>query len=315
MVLMNYRIIHEQEVLLLKIAIAGGTGFIGKQLTQYLLDKGHDIYILTRSKKTSAEKNLHFVQWMTETTNPAQSLEGVDVIINLAGKSINDRWTEEAKKQINDSRVQSTRAIYSIISSLSEKPKVFINASAIGLYGTSLTKTFTEQSNETGSDFLAKTVETWEKEASRIQELNVRTVFTRFGIVLGDEGALSKMVLPYKLFAGGNLGSGQQWVSWIHVMDLVRLIEHIIFSTVSGPVNAVSPNPVTMNEFGKTIGNVLNRPHWLPAPAFALKMVLGEMSLLILEGQKVLPEKALEDGFTFTYPHVDKALQDILASS
>ncbi|WP_226530769.1 TIGR01777 family oxidoreductase [Metabacillus niabensis] len=299
----------------MKIAISGGTGFIGKHLTRYFLNKGHDIYILTRSQKTAAEKNLHFVQWMTETANPARSLEGVDVIINLAGKSINDRWTEEAKKQIIDSRVESTKAIYSIVSSLSEKPKVFINASAIGLYGTSLTKTFTEQSNETGSDFLAKTVEIWEKEASRIQEHNVRTVFTRFGIVLGDEGALSKMVLPYKFFAGGSLGSGQQWVSWIHIMDLVRLIEHIIFSTISGPVNAVSPNPVTMNEFGKTVGSVLNRPHWLPAPAFALKMVLGEMSLLILEGQKVLPEKALDDGFFFTYPHVDKALQDILASS
>lgn len=299
----------------MKIAISGGTGFIGNHLSQYLLTKGHDVYILTRSKKTSSEKNLHFLQWLTETSDPARSLEGIDVIINLAGKSINDRWTEEAKKQIFESRVKSTKAIYKIIQSLSQKPKVFINASAIGIYGTSETGTFTEQSTEIGSDFLAKTVDVWEKEASKVQELNVRTVFTRFGIVLGEQGALSKMVLPYKLFAGGSLGSGQQWVSWIHVMDLIRLIEHIIYSNISGPVNAVSPNPVTMNEFGKTIGKVLHRPHWLPAPSFALKLVLGEMSLLILEGQKVLPEKALEDGFTFTYPHLDKTLQDILTPS
>ncbi|PMC33847.1 TIGR01777 family protein [Bacillus sp. UMB0899] len=299
----------------MKIAISGGTGFIGNHLSQYLLTKGHDVYILTRSKKTFSEKNLHFLQWLTETSDPARSLEGIDVIINLAGKSINDRWTEEAKKQIIESRVESTKAIYKIIQSLSQKPKVFINASAIGIYGTSETGTFTEQSTEIGSDFLAKTVDVWEKEASKVQELNVRTVFTRFGIVLGEQGALSKMVLPYKLFAGGSLGSGQQWVSWIHVMDLIRLIEHIIYSNISGPVNAVSPNPVTMNEFGKTIGKVLHRPHWLPAPSFALKLVLGEMSLLILEGQKVLPEKALEDGFTFTYPHLDKTLQNILTPS
>ncbi len=299
----------------MKIAISGGTGFIGKQLSQYFLTKGHDVYILTRSQKTSSEKNLHFVQWLTDKSNPSHSLEAIDVIINLAGKSINNHWTEETKKQIVESRVESTKAIYSIIDSLSQKPKVFINASAIGIYGTSLTKTFTEQSNEIGSDFLAKTVEVWEKEASKVMELNVRTVFTRFGIVLGKEGALSKMVLPYKLFAGGSLGSGQQWVSWIHIMDLVRLIEHIIYSNISGPVNAVTPHPVTMNQFGKTIGNVLHKPHWLPAPAFALKMVLGEMSLLILEGQKVLPKKALEDDFTFTYPQLDKALQDILTPS
>ncbi|HZH62269.1 MAG TPA: TIGR01777 family oxidoreductase [Metabacillus sp.] len=298
----------------MKIAISGGTGFIGKHITQYFLNKGHDVYILTRSQKTSSEKNLHFVQWLSKTSNPAESLEGVDVIINLAGKSINNRWTEVTKKQIIESRIESTKEIYSIIHSLTKKPSVFINASAIGIYGTSLTKTFTEKSNETGSDFLAKTVEVWEKEARKVEDLHVRTVFTRFGIVLGEEGALSKMVLPYKLFAGGNLGSGQQWVSWIHVMDLVRLIEHIIYSNISGPVNAVSPNPVKMNQFGKTIGNVLNRPHWLPAPSFALKMLLGEMSLLILEGQKVLPEKALDDGFTFIFPHLEKALQDLIIS-
>lgn len=299
----------------MKIAISGGTGFIGKHLTHYFLNKGHDVYILTRSQKTSSEKNLHFVQWLSKTSSPAESLEGVDVIINLAGKSINNRWTEETKKQIVESRIASTKEIYSIINSLTKKPSLFINASAIGIYGTSLTKTFTEESNEIGSDFLAKTVKVWEKEAKKAEGLQVRTVLTRFGIVLGEEGALSKMVLPYRLFAGGNLGSGQQWVSWIHVIDLVRLIDHIISSNISGPVNAVSPNPVKMNQFGKTIGNVLNRPHWLPAPSFALKTLLGEMSLLILEGQKVLPEKALQDGFTFTFSHLEKALQDIFISN
>lgn len=300
---------------LLKIAISGGTGFIGNHLTRYFLDKGHHVYILTRSKKTSSEKNLHFVQWLSKTANPTQALEGVDVFINLAGKSINDRWTNDAKKQIVDSRVKSTKAIYSIISSLQQKPSVFINASAIGIYGTSLKKTFTEESKEVGTDFLAQTVKVWEREALRIKDFNIRTVLTRFGIVLGDEGALPKMVLPYKLFAGGSLGSGQQWVSWIHINDLVKLIDHIILTpSISGPVNAVSPNPVQMDQFGKTIGKTLNRPHWLPAPPFAVKALLGEMSLLVLEGQHVLPEKALDHQFHFTYPYLDQALSDILKS-
>ncbi|MBM7605079.1 uncharacterized protein (TIGR01777 family) [Metabacillus crassostreae] len=297
----------------MKIAITGGTGFVGKHLTNYYLNNGHDVYILTRNEKTSSQKNLQYVQWLSNEANPASSLEGIDVMINLAGKSINDRWSEDAKKAIVESRVKATREVYSIISKLEKKPSVFINASAIGVYGTSRNKTFTEDSTERGTDFLAETVKVWEKEASKVEELNVRTVFTRFGIILGEEGALPKMLLPYKLFAGGKLGSGEQWVSWISIDDLVKLIDYVIQNEkITGPVNATAPNPVKMNEFGKTIGNILNRPHWLPAPEFALKTILGEMSILILEGQKVLPKKLEKHHFTFTYPYVDEALRSIL---
>lgn len=298
----------------MKIAITGGTGFVGKHLTNYFLNNGDDVYILTRSDKTSSQKNLHYVRWLSDNATPASSLEGIDVMINLAGKSINDRWTEEAKKGIFESRVKATREVYSIISKLEKKPSVLVNASAIGIYGTSKEKTFTEESTERGADFLAETVKVWEMEASKVEELNVRTVFTRFGIILGEEGALPKMLLPYKLFAGGKLGSGEQWVSWISIDDLVKLIVYVINNNkINGPVNATAPNPVKMNEFGKTIGKILNRPHWLPAPAFALKSILGEMSILILEGQKVLPKKIENHHFTFTYPYVDEALRNILS--
>ncbi|WP_273129244.1 TIGR01777 family oxidoreductase [Metabacillus sp. HB246100] len=299
----------------MKIAISGGTGFVGKHLTDYFLKQNHDVYILTRSEKTSSKKNLHYIKWLTDQANPATHLEDVDVVINLAGKSINDRWTDEAKRQIIQSRIEATKAMYSIISSLERKPSVFINASAIGIYGTSKDQVFTERSTEHGSDFLAETVDVWEKEAKNIQKLGVRTAFTRFGIVLGEEGALPKMLLPYKLFAGGKLGSGTQWMSWIHIDDLVRMIDHVIKTpSLSGPVNVTAPNPVQMNEFGKTIAKTINRPHWLPAPSFAIKAILGEMSILLLEGQKVLPEKAVETSFTFTFPHLQPALEDIVKS-
>jgi uncharacterized protein (TIGR01777 family) len=297
----------------LKIAIAGGTGFIGKHLTRHFLSKGHDVFILTRSEKTSSEKNLHFVKWFSESANPSAKLDGVDAVINLTGKSINDRWTEKAKKEIVESRISSTNAIYSIINSIPNKPSVFINASAIGIYGTSLEKTFTEQTKVIGTDFLSKTVQQWETEAVKVADLSVRTVIARFGIVLGDQGALPKMVLPYKLFAGGNLGSGQQWMSWIHIDDLVKLIDYIIHTPdISGPINATAPNPVRMNEFSQTLANVLKRPNWLGAPAFVLKTLLGEMSILILEGQKVIPEKALQHHYPFIFPTLDKALLNLL---
>ncbi|MED4454535.1 TIGR01777 family oxidoreductase [Metabacillus fastidiosus] len=299
----------------MKICISGGTGFIGKQLTDYFLRQGHDIYILTRNNKHSNEKHLHYIKWLENDTNPSEQLENTDVFINLAGKSINSRWTTQAKKEIVESRVKATRSIYSIIERLKTKPVLVINASAVGIYGTSTTETFTENSTVQASDFLADTVNHWEKEAKKIAELNIRTVFCRFGIVLGEEGALPKMVLPYKFFVGGTIGSGKQPVSWIHIHDLIMLIDFIIKTQeIHGPINAVSPYPVTMKEFGKTIAKTMNRPHFIPVPSFILKTLLGSMSMLLLEGQRVLPEKVLNHGFQFTYPTADKALQNLLKS-
>ncbi|MRX54925.1 epimerase [Bacillus sp. HMSC76G11] len=300
----------------MKIAISGGTGFVGKKLTDYLLENGDEVLILSRTKKESTKPGLKYVELMTEGAAPERELEGINAFINLAGKSINDRWTEESKKQIVESRVKTTREVYRIIDTLKKKPEVLINASAVGIYGTSKEETFTEESRPNASDFLSETVIKWEKEAAKISELGVRTVFTRFGIILGEKGALPSIVLPYKLFAGGTVGSGTQWLSWIHINDVVKLIHFLLHQkSIEGPVNAASPNPVQMKDFGKTVAKVLHRPHWVPAPSFALKLALGEKSILVLEGQRVIPKAALENHFQFSHPVLEEALSDILKST
>lgn len=299
----------------MRIAIAGGTGFVGNALVKKLLEKKHEIFILTRNiSHKQHSKNLNYVQWLNDDDSPEDVLESIDVFINLAGESINSgRWTEDRKKRILNSRITATKEVRRIISRLEEKPYTLINASAVGYYGTSQVETFTESSRKSGTDFLAETVRRWEEEAAKAEEFEVRTVFCRFGIILEkNEGALPRMALPYKLFAGGTVGTGSQWVSWIHLDDAVSgilfCIEH---EQLQGPVNFTSPYPVTMKEFGQILGEVLNRPHWMPAPGFALKIALGEMSTLVLEGQKVLPEKLQSFGYEFLYPELKAALSDI----
>ena len=224
------------------------------------------------------------------------------------------RWTDNRKKQITESRITATKEVLRIISSLSEKPDVLLNASAIGIYGTSETDTFTDDSTQYGNDFLAKTVVAWENEAKKATDLGVRTCFLRLGVVLGkDGGALTRMVLPYHFFIGGTIGSGKQWLSWIHIDDVVRGVNFLLHNkSVSGPINFTAPNPIQMKHFGQTIGTVMHRPHWLPVPGFALQFLLGEMSILVLEGQKVLPKKLKENGFSFTYETLELALSHTL---
>ncbi|WP_433748193.1 TIGR01777 family oxidoreductase [Falsibacillus pallidus] len=299
----------------MKAAITGGTGFIGKALTHELMKANHEVIILTRhpDKYTSTDR-VRYVKWMSEGADPAADLEGIDAFINLAGESINSgRWTEERKKRILDSRMKATDEVLRIIRSLNKKPGVLINASAIGIYPPDLNRTYTEESADKGDDFLAETVKKWEQKASAAEMDGVRTVFTRFGIILGkDNGALPKIAMPYKMFAGGKVGSGEQWMSWIHIQDVASAVlfcmEH---DQMRGPVNLTAPHPLRMNEFGKILGDVLNRPHWIPAPAFALKLALGEMSILVLEGQKVMPEKLQNNGYSFHFPELEKALTDI----
>lgn len=299
----------------MRIAIAGGTGFVGSALVKKLLDKKHELFILTRNTADKhSSKNLNYVQWLNDVDSPEDALEGIDVFINLAGESINSgRWTDERKKRILNSRITATREVLRIISRLEEKPYTLINASAVGYYGTSQNETFTEANRKNGTDFLAETVRSWEEEAFKAEEFEVRTVFCRFGIILEkNDGALPRMALPYKLFAGGTVGTGDQWVSWIHLDDVVNGILYCIeHEQLQGPVNFTSPNPLTMKEFGKILGEVLNRPHWLPAPGFALKIALGEMSTLVLKGQKVLPEKLQTFGYDFLYPNLRSALRNI----
>ncbi|WP_096155496.1 MULTISPECIES: TIGR01777 family oxidoreductase [Bacillus] len=298
------------------IAIAGGTGLVGQDLTEYLINNGHRVYILTRdtSNKENTEQ-IKYVEWLTGSATPEVELHSVDAFVNLAGESINSgRWTEERKHRILESRIASTKEIVRIMSEMVNKPSVLINASAIGYYGTSESAVFTENDKKAGNDFLASTVSQWEEEALHAESHGIRTVLTRFGIILDkQEGALPRMILPYKFFAGGPVGSGQQWMSWIHIKDVVHIIDYCIQNkNIQGAVNVTAPHPKKMNEFGKTIGKVMNRPHWIPAPSFALKMALGEMSDLVLKGQKVMPAKLERSGFEFSFTQLEDALNDIL---
>lgn len=298
----------------MKVVIAGGTGFIGQKVTESLLERGHDITILTRKNRPN-EKNITYVQWLTEGSNPAEVIHSADAFINLAGVSINDgRWTPEHQQQIYDSRMVATDELLHIISALTGRPSVFLNASAIGVYPASETTIYTEASREVADDFLGKTVHDWEQKALSLQDQGIRPACMRFGVVLGkEEGALPLMIMPYKLFAGGKVGSGRQWVSWVHVQDVANaaifLLEH---AKAQGVFNITAPFPLRMNDFGKTIGNVLHRPHWLPAPAFLMKTMLGKKSALVLEGQYVSSEKIVSEGFTFEFPVLADALNDLL---
>lgn len=295
----------------MKIAISGGTGLVGKALSSELIRNGHEVIILTRSKINSSA-NPQFIQWLNDGDQPEKALEGIDAIVNLAGATINHRWTDEYKQEILESRLRATSEINRIIGKLKLKPEVVINASAVGYYGTSVTAEFSEQSAQ-GNDFLAETVARWETAASAASDSGVRVVLCRFGVILDEKGgALPRMVMPYKLFGGGKIGSGQQWLSWIHIKDVVGGIMFAIENNqLTGPVNFSSPEPVNMDQFGKTLAKVINKPHWMPVPSFLLKLILGEMSILVLEGQRVLPEKLLRAGFVFHFPHLQEALKDI----
>ena len=296
----------------MKIAITGGTGLVGRALTKLLIEKGHQVIILTRSPKQD-EKSITYVEWLTAQAFPEEKLEGVDAIVNLAGESINNgRWTEGQKKKIYDSRILATEEVLRIIRALEHKPSNLINASAIGIYPASLDTNYTEQESNLGKDFLAKTVADWEQKAEEASMLGVKVAYARFGIILDKtEGALPLMALPYKLFVGGKIGNGQNWMSWIHIQDVAESILFAIEQNLSGPFNVVSPNPIRMNDFGKILASVLGRPHYFPVPAFALKIALGEKSQLVIEGQHVTPQVLLQNKFSFQFPDLENALKDI----
>lgn len=296
------------------VVIAGGSGFLGSKLQKQLLEKGYHVSVLTRSpEKIGKSSGLSVVKWLVEGARPEEQLGQVDAFVNLAGETINGiRWTGRKKEKILQSRLAATKEVIRLIGKLEQKPEVLINASAVGYYGMSETGSFTEDTKSAGTDFLASVVKKWESQAKEAEQIGVRTVLVRLGLILGREGALPLMALPYKLGVGGTVGSGRQWVSWIHVEDAARLIEFAITkSSLSGPVNATAPEPVQMKGFGMTLGSVLDRPHWLPVPEWLLKILLGEMSSMLIRGQRVVPEKALEHQFVFAYPNLELALKEI----
>lgn len=294
----------------MKIAVTGGSGFIGKRLIFHLQQQGHEVINISRSPRAVVE-HVRTVTWDQLKTD-SDAFAGLDGIVNLAGESINQRWTAAAKERIVGSRLKAAEQVAQLIERMDVKPKVVVNASGMSVYGTSETETFDERSPHHPVDFLSKVVEQWEDAADQIQ--GTRIVKVRVGLVLdGKEGAFPKMALPYKLGIGGPIGSGKQWLSWIHIDDMVRLIDFCIQNeAIIGPVNATAPNPVTNKEFGRALAKAMRRPNLFPLPAFILKIVFGELSTLLLEGQKVLPRALLEHGFTFKYSFVDKALADIV---
>lgn len=297
----------------MKIVIAGGSGLIGQKLTKLLLAAGHEIVILSRNVKAS-DGNISYIKWLQDATFPEKEIGHADVFINLAGVSINDgRWTTEHQKLIYESRMTATDELLRIIQALPTKPTTLVNASAIGIYPASENTIYTEESQEVASDFLAQTVHDWEQKALSVKADGLRAVVMRFGVVLSnDGGALPLMTLPYQLFVGGTVGSGQQWISWVHVEDVARAIAFAIDNdNLNGAVNVTSPFPKRMKYFGQTLGSVLKRPHWLPVPAIAMKLALGKKSMLVLDGQHVLPKVLLDNGFRFSYPSLDLALKDI----
>ena len=305
----------------MKIAISGATGFVGSRLVERLHTEGHRILVLTRNP-TFAQKvfpspafpNLEIIAYTPSVSGTWQdSIAGCDSVVNLAGEPIAEgRWTPERKQEILNTRKLGTQKIVEAIAKANPHPTVLVNTSAIGYYGTSETASFDEDS-ASGNDFLSQVCREWEAEATKVKDTNVRLVILRFGIVLGNGGALGKMITPFKLFAGGPIGSGQQWFSWIHLDDIVGLIiQALTKPTMEGVYNATAPQPVRMNDLSTTMGNVMNRPSWLPVPGFAIEAILGDGAKVVLEGQKVLPKRTLESGFEYQYPNLQSALTQIL---
>ncbi len=299
-----------------KIVIAGATGLIGKKFCSRLIERGDEVTILTRSvdnAKTVIPRAAKYVYWNLLSSDWMKELEGADAVINLAGENLMaKRWTDEHKKNIRDSRIVATQKIIEAVTSLKEKPKVFVSASAVGFYGSSENEV--DETSKMGEGFLAQLVDDWEKETQKVDELNIRRVNIRIGIVLDkNEGALAKMITPFKFFIGGPLGSGNQWMPWIHIDDLTNIF---LFSVdndnVKGIINGVSPNPVRMNEFAGTIGKILNRPSIFKLPGFVLKLILGEAASVVLEGANVKPKKLQMLGYKLLYDDLEKALAAIL---
>ena len=305
----------------MKVAITGATGFVGSRLVERLQKQGTKILVLTRDTERARKLFPSLAYPDVEITAYTPTVSGswqneitsTEAIVNLAGAPISEgRWTTERKREILNSRKLTTQKIVEAVTKSRTKPKVLVNASAVGYYGTSETAAFDENS-PCGSDFLAQVCQDWEAEAEKVRDSNVRLVILRFGIVLGMGGALGKMITPFKLFAGGPIGSGEQWFSWIHVDDIVSLIlQSLTKSEMSGVYNATAPHPVRMAELSTTMGEVMNRPSWLPVPAFAIEAMLGDGAVVVLEGQKVSPQRTLESGFKYQYSDLKPALKEIL---
>lgn len=297
-----------------QILITGGTGFIGGYLCEELVRRGHFLTLITRSPKKYQEeeaKNQRYIGWDDDLT---KQMEKSDVVINLAGENLfGSRWTDDVKDRLYNSRIEGTRALVEAMKKAENRPELFISASGVNYYKAKGDELI-DESGEAGNDFLAELCIDWEKEARMAEKLQVRTAIPRIAPVLqAEDGMIAKMKLPFMFFVGGAIGSGQQFIPWIHMEDMIRAIIYPIEnSDFEGPYNACSPDHVTMNEFSEKMGKVMNRPSFFRVPEFALKLVLGEASTPVLGSLKVQPKKLQKSGFQFHFDDIEEALADIL---
>ncbi len=298
----------------MKIVITGGSGFTGTALSRYLLDKGHTVIALGRSTRHtySGEENFHWVRADTTVPGGWQSdIAEADIVVNLAGKNIFGYWTKAFKKALYDSRILTTRNVVAALSD--DRDQVLLSTSAVGYYGDRGEEVLTETSSP-GNDFLARLSVDWEAAALEAEKKRTRVALMRFGIVLGKGGGvISKMEPAFKKFLGGPLGSGNQWFPWIHLKDLLACIDKLMSDeSISGPVNFTSPGPVRQKDLSKAVGSALNRPSFMPAPAFAMRLLLGEFAQILLMSQKVVPEVLMSTGFKFNFQDIETAVEDII---
>jgi uncharacterized protein (TIGR01777 family) len=308
----------------MKVIIAGGTGLIGRQLTKELAKNGYEVIILSRNpeKVISVPQGVKVVPWDGKTVEGwGEQVSGTRAVVNLSGANIGgegflpSRLTEERKRNIRDSRIDSGKTLVAAIGQAEAKPEVFVQSSAIGYYGFHEAEILDENSPP-GGDFFAEW-KVWEKVSEPVEDMGVRRVIIRSGIFFstGRGSALNRLVLPFKLFGGGPIGDGKQYLSWIHELDEARAIRFLIENEdAQGPFNLTAPNPATNAEVGKSIAKVLGRPYYLPVPEFAFHLAFGEVGSLVTKGQRVMPKRLLEHGYEFKFPELEPALQDILSN-
>jgi uncharacterized protein len=302
----------------MKIVIAGATGLIVKMLTEDLLASKHSVVVLTRNPRPTIfapNPILQIARWSGKEPHEwHQHIEGADAIVNLSGESLGTgRWTADRKRTLISSRIDPTKALIDAMRVAAAKPEVFLNASAVGYYGPVNEGDVTED-YPAGNDFAARLCAQWEQAALEANNFGVRTVLLRSGIVLDPNGgALQKMMLPFRFFAGGPLGTGNQWLPWIHREDEIRAIRFALENgQIAGPVNLAAPEAATMRTFSAALGRALRRPSAMRVPAFVLRVLLGEMADMVLTGQRVVPQKLLQAGFTFRFPGLKEALENLL---
>ena len=301
----------------MRVIITGGSGLIGRELARSLINHKDQVWILSRSQSGGQdESGAQRAAWDGKTSQGWQHLANeADVIINLAGENIGaGRWTPERKKLILESRLQAGQAVVQAVKAAKHRPNLVIQSSAVGYYGASGDRIILEN-DLCGDDYLASVARRWEDSTRPVEDMQVRRVLIRTGVVLSKQGGvLNRLLLPFRLFVGGPVGSGRQWLPWIHMEDEVRAIDFLMRQAAAeGAYNLCAPNPLTNADFGKVLARYSRRPYWAPAPAFALRIALGEMSTLVLDGQRVIPDRLLKMGFQFLYPDAATALSSLLS--